>query len=448
MAYLVGIDDSDSPLGLCTTFLGYRLVLKLLERGCGMRSYPRLVRLNPNIPFKTRGNAAVCIEFESTEPDAAFETICNLVEKYSDLKNGANTGVVLVRARPPHYLANLYQRALSELVNKSGVLTALSSLDARVFTLGNGMGVVGASAALGFDTLRDHTYELLAYRRREMYGAPRGVDRESVISMDRRTFPHTYNNYDYENGRTMITPHGPDPVLLGIRGDSPGAVFAAFSTIRCSEHAEGHMIYISNQHTDAHLRHQMTFPLKAFSSGWLEGRVILVEAGPGAHVYIRLGVGAETAICAVYEPTGDLRRAARLLMPGDVVRVAGGVRRPSLKHPRLLNVERMEVTSLQKAFRHSNPICGGCGTRMNSEGRAKGFQCTKCKARLSGGRVSHEIERDLQKGIYVSSPRSQRHLTKQLIRYGSELDDESSPLIEGWIGSESLRPLRVPARSP
>ncbi len=448
MRYLVGIDDSDSQFGLCTTFLGYRLVLKLLEGGCSISSYPRLVRLNPNVPFKTRGNAAVCVEFESEDPNANFESICSLVESYSDLANGANTGVVLIPARPPPYFGGVYQRALSELVNKEGVLKSLSALGARVFTLGNGMGVVGASASVGFDPLQDHTYELLAYRRQGAYGSPRKVDRESVKSMDRLSFPHTYNNYDYESERVMITPHGADPVLLGIRGDSPRTVLRAFSGIKCSEDVEGHIIYLSNQHTDAHLSHQLEFPLKAFSSGWLQGRLTQVETGVGAHVYFALDAGIETVRCAVYEPTGDLRRMARLLRPGDALRVAGGVRKPSTKHPRLLNVERIEVVSLQEQVERSNPSCSDCGLRMKSEGRNKGFQCAECKARVAGEKISRVIQRELQRGIYIPSPRSQRHLTKQLTRYGSELDGESAALIEGWTGTEPLRSFRVPARSP
>ena len=448
MRYLVGIDDSDSQFGLCTTFLGYRLVLKLLEGGCSISSYPRLVRLNPNIPFKTRGNAAICIEFESEDVDANFENICSLVESYSDIANGANTGVVLIGASPPPYFGRLYQRALSELVNKEGVLNSLPALGARVFTLGNGMGVVGASASVGFEPLQDHTFELLAYRRQDACGSPRGVNAESVKSMDRLSFPHTYNNYDYESERVMITPHGADPVLLGIRGDSPRTVLRAFSSISCSEEVEGHIIYVTNQHTDAHISHQLGFPLKAFSSGWVRGRVNQVETGAGAHVYFALDTGIETVRCAVYEPTGDLRRIARMLRTGDVLRVAGGVRKPSAKHPRLINVEKIEVISLQKQVEQSNPICSKCGLRMKSMGRDKGLRCTKCKTRIAGGKISRSLERRLERGTYIPSPRSQRHLTKQLIRYGRELDGRNSAIIEGWIGTQIFRSFAVPARSP
>jgi len=449
LRYLVGIDDSDSRYGLCTTFLGYRLVTKLVEEGCRITTYPRLVRLNPNIPFKTRGNAAVCVEFESDYPDANFSTICSLVQKYSDTANGANTGLVLVESSSPmDYFRDLYERALSGVVNKDGVLRSVSALGAKVFTLGNGMGIVGASASIGFDPTQDHTFELIAYRRRERWGTARAVDGDSVRSMDRQTFPHTLNNFDYQNERVLITPHGPDPVLLGIRGDSPLVVLKAFSAVRRAEDADGYMIYVSNQHTDAHLRQPLTFPLRTFSSGWVEGRVARLEVGAGSHVYFGLEGDTEPVRCAVYQPAGDLQKTARLLRTGDLIRVAGGVRRASQRHPKIVNVERIEVKSLRKEVRSSNPTCTRCGATMKSEGRGKGFQCPKCKNRVAGVKSTREVRRLLRSGVYLPSSRSQRHLTKQLIRYGSELVGETMPLVEGWLGTDSVRLLRTPARSP
>ena len=52
----IGMDDTDSARGMCTTFLAYVIVDGLLARGAAFLDYPRLVRLNPNIPWKTRGN--------------------------------------------------------------------------------------------------------------------------------------------------------------------------------------------------------------------------------------------------------------------------------------------------------------------------------------------------------------------------------------------------------
>ena len=56
---------------------------------------------------------------------------------------------------------------------------------------------------------------------------------------------------------------------------------------------------------------------------------------------------SSTLCCMVYEPSGDLRRVARLLRPGDSVRVSGGVRRASSKNPAVVNVEKIDVSRLR-----------------------------------------------------------------------------------------------------
>src|SRR2546422_8240365 len=61
MPLYLGVDDTDSLRGMCTTFLATELVRAL--PGLDLIGFPRLVRLNPNIPWKTRGNGAVCLRF-------------------------------------------------------------------------------------------------------------------------------------------------------------------------------------------------------------------------------------------------------------------------------------------------------------------------------------------------------------------------------------------------
>src|SRR2546430_10941236 len=60
MVHWIGVDDTDSLQGMCTTFLATEIVRDLTE-DFDIVGYPRLVRLNPNIPWKTRGNGAICI---------------------------------------------------------------------------------------------------------------------------------------------------------------------------------------------------------------------------------------------------------------------------------------------------------------------------------------------------------------------------------------------------
>ena len=55
----IGIDDTDSIEGMCTTYLGALLKDELSKFSSVLES--RLVWLNTNIEFKTRGNAGVCL---------------------------------------------------------------------------------------------------------------------------------------------------------------------------------------------------------------------------------------------------------------------------------------------------------------------------------------------------------------------------------------------------
>jgi tRNA(Ile2)-agmatinylcytidine synthase len=67
-------------------------------------------------------------------------------------------------------------------------------------------------------------------------------------------------------------------------------------------------------------------------------------------------------------------------------------------------------------------------------GKDKGFRCEKCGARFNDAeKVQTAMERGLKAGLYVTSTRSQRHLTKPLSRYGLEKHHvEAEGIIENW----------------
>jgi tRNA(Ile2)-agmatinylcytidine synthase len=389
MRFLVGIDDTDSSRGYCTTYLAFRIAVDLRPR-LRVLPYPRLVRLNPNIPFKTRGNAAVCLKMEAPDADEAFELISAKVRELSDVQGGANSGLVLLDdGLDLQPFRALYHDALAGVVNPHRARETVEGAGGRTLELGNGMGIVGAASSLGFDERSDHTFELISYRRRECWGTPRSVESGPVKEMDRRMFPHLYNDYDYQKRKVLIAPHGPDPVLAGIRGDSPANLVSALGMLGLGEVPQGHMIYVSNQHTDAHLAGPLDW--KVYSSGWLEATVEGVEVGEGGHVYLSIDHQGEAQRAAAYEPTGDLNRTVRLLAIGDRIRAFGGIRRGTSLHSKILNLEKIEV--------------------------------------LNGAR--------LPRGIYISSPRANRHLTKPLIRYGRE-DFTEPKAVEGWLSAPAM----------
>ena len=93
----IGIDDTDSPNGMCTTYLGAKIIDELKENKIEIEGFPRLIRLNPFARFKTRGNGAIHfkIPYEGTDINFVKELILKTV---SDLAmfdcDNTNPGVV------------------------------------------------------------------------------------------------------------------------------------------------------------------------------------------------------------------------------------------------------------------------------------------------------------------------------------------------------------------
>ncbi|MCS3901433.1 tRNA(Ile)(2)-agmatinylcytidine synthase [Methanococcus voltae] len=57
----IGIDDTDSREKYCTTYVGTLIVEELLKLGYILEE-PRLIRMNPMVKYKTRGNGGVCLK--------------------------------------------------------------------------------------------------------------------------------------------------------------------------------------------------------------------------------------------------------------------------------------------------------------------------------------------------------------------------------------------------
>ena len=116
----VGIDDTDSPKGMCTTFLCYEIVKFLEKQEIQFMDFPYLIRFNPNIPWKTRGNGAVRLTIRAKDPKKIKNKITQFVANYSDTKNGANPGLVFFQSKeiplPFHKFSKL---ALWKLISRT-----------------------------------------------------------------------------------------------------------------------------------------------------------------------------------------------------------------------------------------------------------------------------------------------------------------------------------------
>lgn len=428
----IGIDDTDSVRRGCTTYVAALLVERLSLLGATFVDYPNLTRLNPNVPWKTRGNGALCLRIEADggSTDKIFDVVVETVEEHSDLDwEGTDPGVVFYRGEgvPPE-IRDFAERAIRDIVGLGEAVELIRRFGAEAVGFKGGRGIIGALAAIGETLVGDHTFELIAYRTPGMRGRPRRVLPESVFRMEEETRGLTFNNVDPEKGRVMITPRGPDPVLYGIRGESPEAVRRAGEIVEVEEEVERWVIFRTNQGTDGHLsRVGGIARIRPFRpvvvGGSVAGRPRTI---PLRHVIFTLGDGTGSVDCAAYEPTGKFRNVVKRLELGDVVEVYGGVRPASQSHPQTINLEKIRVLELVPKTTLRNPRCPLCGRRMKSMGRLKGFRCPRCGHEDSEGeKTLIQLRRDLSEGLYIPPPRAQRHLTKPLTRYG--LEKEASP---------------------
>jgi tRNA(Ile2)-agmatinylcytidine synthase len=440
----IGLDDTDSTRKGCTTYITALLVEKLEKLTATFLDYPKLVRLNPNVPWKTRGNGALCVKisYDAGLEGKIKETVISLVEEHSDLGfRGTNPGIVFFpNEKIPQEIRTFAGNAITGIVTLKEATELIQKFGGEALGFKNCRGIIGALAAVGETFEGDHTYELIAYRVPEKYGVKRRVDEASIFEMDKLTQPYTFNNVDSEKGRVIITPRGPDPILFGIRGETPSAVKKAFELVEPLEQVERWLVFRSNQGTDAHLKRAAALnQIESYQSVVVKGVVSRSpRLVPLRHVIFAIKDESGEVDCAAYEPTGALRKVARKLIVGDSVEVYGAVRKPSPNKRLTVNLEKISVLALAPKTVLHNPVCPKCGKRLESMGKGKGFRCKKCGTRFdSASKVSATVERDLQTGLYVTSTRSQRHLTKPLRRYGLEKHGvKAEVMIDNWHSSK------------
>jgi len=427
----VAIDDTDSKSWMCTTFLANELLRSLKNHD--LIGHPRLVRLNPAVPWKTRGNGAICLRFgrgggtkrkvgeldggnvlafdrclRPADMGEVLDAAMKIVSRWSRLSEGASPGVVVSPRKPG---AGLYWSAVRRIVAKEEVQRELDDSGAVWGGLSGSRGVVGAAAAMSWRP-RDRTFELLAYRERGRWGTERRLDERSVISID-EGFPSTFNNYDYEEGKVAISPNSPCPVLYGIRGEDPGQLIEASERL-VSEARSGYLVFLTNQGTDDHImeRWKSMEPNRSYS---LRGSILRAPRDiEGGHVVFSIGAREGEVDVTAYEPSKGFRGVVRALAPGDSIRVMGELR----DEPRTLNIEKLEVIELADITRkEANPRCPLCGGLMKSAGRNQGYRCRHCGTRSPESSAPRSrVKRGLLPGWYQPPVSARRHLSKPLER--------------------------------
>ena len=465
---VIGLDDTDSrDRGMCTTFVAHRVAERLRNRGGVERLL--LVRLNPAVEHKTRGNAALAIHTD-VPADEAFAVTRDVVGESAVADDpNTNPGVVVAPGDPdatvgPHDAVVRFARAaVRDHLSLADAEALLDHAGFHAKGWGNGRGRIGALAAVGAwasglgvgSTARDgspgpgpagddaedsttdpegrddrsttdrvfddRSYERIAYRQRERWGTPREVNVDSVFAAAEEAYPTVWDTVDRGEDEAVCVPHTPGPVLFGIRGDDAAVAERVAAAIDAEPTASAET-FVTNQGTDAHLRDGTVADALDGRAYRLDGVVTTSpQTRRGGHVFFTLaaddapGAGTEpetapTLRCAAFEPTKRFRDRVRALRPGDRLTVCGEVSDGTVK------LEKFAVRALDTTERVV-PDCPDCGRRMESAGRDQGYRCRDCSTSCEG-KDERAVDRDVETGWYEVPPCARRHVAKPLVRGG------------------------------
>ncbi len=431
----IALDDTDSPYGMCTTYLAAKIIQRIRDK-VEILDYPYLVRLNPNVPMKTRGNASVKIK--TRVPIENYDDVINEVKntfiEYAHYFFKKTSAILAIytsnKDDVPNVFKEVYSKGVKDILTPNMVkksLIELSEGKLEVYSAtGKENGIVGAVAAIGAE-FETYTFELLAYRKRENLGKPRFIDKESVIKMNERLKEWTFNNIDGE--RILIAPSGPDPVLYGIRGYDPRKLIEAKNML-VHEEEEFWVIFKSNQGTNAHV-----IPLDNpnYARPYQTVKLITEVAGlDRGKTSVKIVSRAQDwwVISNIYKPQSPLREQALRLRGGDIIEIIGAVTERKNTGTIELNLEEMHIIRLQPEVVEKNPLCPICGARMKKKSKTE-YKCKKCGYRLNtNNKIVMLTQRTGLKECkrYLPPPGAQRHLTKpenfdenKIVRYKSPI---------------------------
>jgi len=457
---VIGIDDTDSrTAGMCSTYLA-ALIAEAIEDAGDAVDRRLLVRLNPAVEHKTRGNAALALHTDA-RPEDALAIASDLVESYAvDTDPRTSPGVVVADCDPeavPDRVAGFAREAVREFHDLDEALAIADGFgfdhrgwgadggggtraaaasdgtgdadDAERPAAANddaddvaGRGRIGALAAVGaWRAFDDWTYEHISYREFDRCGTPREVDEESVFAAAEEAYPLAWDTVDRGEREAVCVPNAPGPILHGVRGDDPDAVRSVADGID-GEPVERSALFVTNQGTDVHLREGTLGDLRDGGAYRVDGEVATApETRRGGHVFFEVAArdgddaGGETtdpaAIdCVAFEPTKRFRDRVRDLRAGDRLTLCGEVADGTLK------LEKFAVRDLVET-EPAVPTCPDCGRSMESAGADQGYRCRDCGTG-EPGKVAEPVERDLVPGWHEVPPCARRHISKPLVRGG------------------------------
>ena len=424
----IGIDDTDSLDGGCTTWLITEIIAELQE--LDLIGPPRLVRLNPNVPWKTRGNGALALIFGegidseqtigqiegrkismySNFKDKSFDkkSILDRISKIviSNSKKDSQPGIVISDTYLPE---GLYWQGVRGLVSKEDLDPILSNC--LTFGLRGSRGLVGAACALAWSGYHNNvrglssTWELIGYRDKELWGSLRNISSKSVLQVSKLKNVFSCNDHD---GKIAMVPNSPCPVLWGFRGKDSKVLIDNFNDLG-PEKPVRWLLYQTNQATDDHFCFTDSLDIEENISIWIDVKVSSkVEVIKGGHRFIQVqDSGGKEAKCAIFEPSKNLRNVVDKLVIGYEITICGSFSNGAI------NLEKLEITKLMPRYsKPPNPMCD-CGKRTHSSGKNSKYRCNSCGKKYERPPLIIESP-NLDLGWFEPPASSRRHLTKPI----------------------------------
>jgi tRNA(Ile2)-agmatinylcytidine synthase len=430
---IIGIDDTDSrEKGMCTTYAATRIAERILDSGF-LVDRRLLIRLNPAVKRKTRGNAALAIHTDMTT-QKSFQLTTDVISELTVVDERTSPGIVVADCQPkevPERVVEFSRGALREIHELSDAIELAdefewlhTAVQPDGETSHDGHGRIGALAAIGaYKALDEWTYEHLAYREFDRCGTEREVNEDSVFAAAESGYPVAWDTVDREENKAVCVPNAPGPILYGIRGDDPSTCREVAEKIE-SEPVEYESTFQTNQGTDVHIADGEIGSLRDDAGYAVEGIVVREpETRRGGHTFFELihpndftdkkdVSGTRTVSCVAFEPTKRFRGHVRNLRVGDRLKVLGEHENGTIK------LEKFAVLDLVRT-EQVTPTCPECESKMESSGHNQGYRCRRCQT-SKPGKEERVVSRELREGWYEVPPCARRHIAKPLIRGGFE----------------------------
>ncbi len=413
--YQISIDDIDSDRGGCTTYTLVKIIASLKRNDSRFKilGFPRLVRLNPNVPYKTRGNGALYVKFESLlTQDIILSIAKNVIEE--DIKNygekSQSQPTLIIASGEIQPNERYYNDSLTKfLLNVDDSLIQKNYL---IWPNKKNRSLVGTLAALHANFSDDCSYELLVYRTPAQYGKTRIIDQKQLKSLQSEFKDSLFSNYDPIEERELIAPSGSDPIYFGLRGENPDLLKKIMSQLKLNEKIQSSMIFQSNQGTGIHLEH-VNNDLQEFS---VFSSLIMIRTEPLSHKggYVTFRgwdqYSNNSLKFIAFEPTKTFPKLFSNLIPGDLIMIHGSVK-PSTSE-NTISVDEVCIIKLVDKMILSAPYCPNCKHRTTKAGWKKGYKCKTCSFATRNPNVLNEPRENVPLGHYLPVKSAQRHLTR------------------------------------